>query len=204
MPGHDRARNRTGGGQSSISQMDPVMVTFVGGDRGSWAVERILAVRGAPVPPARKVAILEGWGAHRMANASWMLRGVTSHDRYVTAEERRRLTAVSAPLGRPSSTAAALIPIQKSAAWWALPQDERRAIFEERSHHTAASLGYLPRIARRLHHGRDLGEPFDFITWFEFAPGDATAFDQLCATLRATAEWSFVEREVEIRLTRAG
>ena len=102
----------------------------------------------------------------------------------------------------PSATAAALIPIQKSAAWWALPQDERRAVFEDRSHHIAASLGYLPRIARRLHHGRDLGEPFDFVTWFEFAPADAAAFDELCAALRATEEWSFVEREVEVRLIR--
>jgi hypothetical protein len=199
-----RSGNRTGRGKSSITQVDPVLVTFAGGDSGSWTVERIVAVRGAPVPPARRVAILEGWRARTPPKASWVLRGVTSHDRYVTGEERRTLTALSAPLGRPSSTAAALIPIQKSAAWWALPQDERRGIFEERSHHIAASLGYLPRIARRLHHARDLGEPFDFITWFEFAPGDAAAFDELCAMLRATAEWSFVEREVEVRLTRAG
>jgi chlorite dismutase len=184
--------------------MDPVLVTFIGGDRGSWAVERVAAVRGAPVETAGRVAILEGRGDHRPSKASWVLRGVTSHDRYVTAEERASLTALSAPLGRPSSTAAALIPIKKSAEWWALPQDERRAIFEERSHHIAASLDYLPRIARRLHHGRDLGEPFDFLTWFEFAPADSAAFDELCHVLRATAEWSFVEREVEIRLTRVG
>ncbi len=183
--------------------MAPLLVTFVGGQRGSWSVERIVAVRGASVQPASRVAILEGWGAHGPPKASWVLRGVTSHDRYTTAEERSALTALSAPLGRPSSTAAALIPILKSAEWWALPQDERRAIFEERSHHVAASLGYLPRIARRLHHGRDLGEPFDFITWFEYAPGDRAAFDELCRVLRATIEWSFVEREVEIRLTRA-
>src|SRR5438477_5729245 len=28
-------------------------------------------------------------------------------------------------------------PIRKSAAWWALAQDERRAVLEERSHHIA-------------------------------------------------------------------
>ena len=78
-----------------------------------------------------------------------------------------------------------------------------RAIFEDRSHHIARSLPYLPRIARRLHHSRDLGEPFDFITWFEFAPRDAAAFDELAGTLRATEEWTYVEREVEIKLTRA-
>ena len=184
--------------------MDPVLVTFIGGESGSWSVERVVAVSGAPVQAARRVAILEGWGDHRPSKAVWVLRGVARHDRYVTAEERKSLTVLSAPLGRPSSTAAALIPIKKSAEWWALPQDERRAIFEERSHHIAASLGYLPRIARRLHHGRELGEPFDFLTWFEFAPADSAAFDELCGVLRATAEWSFVEREVEIRLARVG
>ena len=32
-------------------------------------------------------------------------------------------------------------------------------------------------MARRLRHGRDLGEPFDFLTWFEFDPEHAKAFD---------------------------
>jgi len=66
-------------------------------------------------------------------------------------------------------------------------------------------LKYLPAIARRLHHCRDLGaaEPFDFITWFEFAPPAAPAFEQLLAELRATEEWRYVEREVDIRLVRA-
>ena len=185
--------------------MDPLLVTFVGGESGSWSVERLVAVTGAPLQSVARIAILEGWkGAPNTLKTSWVLRGVTSHDRYVTADERKALTALSAPLGRPSSTAAALIPIQKSAEWWELPQAERRAIFEERSRHIASSVAYLPRIARRLHHGRDLGEPFDFLTWFEFAPGDAAAFDGLCRLLRATEEWTYVEREVEIRLTRAG
>ncbi|MBA2471041.1 MAG: chlorite dismutase, partial [Pseudonocardiales bacterium] len=51
-------------------------------------------------------------------------------------------------------------------------------------------------------HSRDLGEPFDFLTWFEFAPADEDRFDELLATLRATDEWGFVEREVDIRLGR--
>ena len=61
-------------------------------------------------------------------------------------------------------------------------------------------LDYLPAIARRLAHGRDRQEEFDFLTWFEFAPSDAGAFDELLERLRATEEWSYVEREVEIRL----
>jgi hypothetical protein len=63
-------------------------------------------------------------------------------------------------------------------------------------------LEYLPAVARRLHHCRDLGEPFDFLTWFEFAPTDTVAFDELVERLRETEEWSYVDREVDIRLTR--
>jgi chlorite dismutase len=121
--------------------------------------------------------------------------------RYVTRKEKAALDAVSPPLGRPEATRAALIPIRKSQAWWALPQDERRAILEEQSHHITASIKYLPRVARRLYHSRDLGEPFDFLTWFEFAPEHTSAFDELVAELRSTVEWKFVDREVDIRVS---
>ena len=110
------------------------------------------------------------------------------------------LGATQASLGRREATCAALIPIRKSQAWWNLAQDERRVIFEETSHHTAIGTAYLPAVARRLYHCRDLGEPFDFLTWFEFAPEHAAAFDALVAALRATPEWGYVEREVDIRL----
>jgi hypothetical protein len=60
-------------------------------------------------------------------------------------------------------------------------------------------------VARRLHHCRDLTEdaPFDFLTWFEFTPGDAVAFDEMLHRLRETAEWRYVEREVDVRLRKA-
>ena len=66
----------------------------------------------------------------------------------------------------------------------------------------ATGLDYLPAVARRLHHGRDLGEPFDFLTWFEFASEHATAFEDLVRRLRETEEWAYVEREIDIRLAR--
>jgi hypothetical protein len=136
-------------------------------------------------------------------DAAWQLRGVVSHPRYSTGSELRQLTAVSPLLGRIEATAAALIPIRKSEAWWKLGQDERRAIFEESSGHIARSMRHLPAVARRLHHARDLGEPFDFLTWFEFAPQHADAFEDLVSELRTTEEWTFVEREVDIRLVRS-
>jgi chlorite dismutase len=127
---------------------------------------------------------------------------VTSHERYVTRKEHEALSAVQEQLGRPTATRAALIPVKKSADWWALAQDERRAIFEERSHHIATGIEYLPDIARRLYHSRDLGQPFDFLTWFEYAPAAADTFEALVKRLRATEEWAYVEREIDIRLIR--
>lgn len=162
------------------------------------------AVRGQPLPYAPCLAIGTG-AAPATSVAAWTLRGITSNERYVERTEREQLVASQPGLGRAGATRAVLIPIRKSPPWWQLTQDERHAIFEARSHHTAIGLQYLPAIARKLHHCRDLGEaePFDFLTWFEFAPQDEPAFDALLAALRATPEWAYVEREVEIRLERA-
>ena len=77
-----------------------------------------------------------------------------------------------------------------------------RELLEERSHHIALGLEYLPAVARRLYHSRDLGEPFDFLTWFEFAPESEASFNELLERLRATEEWQYVDREIEIRLSR--
>src|SRR5262249_28207794 len=152
--------------------MQPLRAAFVGGDLGTWDVEQITAVRGAGLATVAAVDVLEGWSTEPPGDSAWVLRGVTSNERYVVRAEQDALEA-SPPLGRPGATSAALIPIQKSQEWWKLAQDERRAIFEERSRHIASGLAYLPRIARRLHHSRDLGEPFDFLTWFEYAPEHA-------------------------------
>jgi chlorite dismutase len=127
-----------------------------------------------------------------------------SNERYVSREEKTQLVAIQEGLGRPSSTCAALIPIRKNAVWWALTQDDRREILEEQSKHIRIGLRYLPAIARRLHHCRDLSEhePFDFITWFEFAPDHEADFDALLKELRSSVEWTYVEREVDIRMQK--
>ena len=182
----------------------PLFVRFVAGSSGNWAVRKIFRLSGPELAVASRLEVLEGDIARIARPCIWQLCGTTSHLRYTTAAEARQLTAVQPPLARPAATRAALIPIRKSAAWWRMPQDERRAIYEERSHHTSIGLEYLPRIARRLHHCRDLGESYDFLTWFEFAPEDEPAFDELLARLRATEEWRFVEAETEVRLHQTG
>jgi chlorite dismutase len=181
--------------------MPNLMVSFAGSRQGTWRVERIQAVTGATLDAVESLAIVEG-ASSPPPDAVWVLRGVTSYDRYVNRREHETLAAIQEDLGRPGSTRAALIPIRKLDSWWALPQDERRDIFEERSHHIATGLEYLPAVDRRLHHGRDLGEPFDFLTWFEYAPDDADRFEQLVRRLRATEEWSYVVREIDVRLVR--
>lgn len=175
---------------------------FSGGGSGLWRVTALTPVTGAALTPVSHLSI-EAAPALDAPTPAWRLTGVASHVRYVERAEKTALGAVQAGLGRPEAVCAALIPIRKSAAWWDLTQDERRAIFEDQSHHIAGSLKYLPAVARQLYHCRDLGEPFDFLTWFEFAPENAAAFEDLVGMLRATDEWTFVEREIDIRLSRA-
>lgn len=178
------------------------LFSFVGGEDGEWSVQWQRALRGDPLADVTCLHVVAS--APPSPGASWTLRGITSNDRYVQRVEKNRLVAAQEGLGRPSATRASLIPVRKSPAWWALTQDERREIVEERSQHIAIGMRYLPAIARRLHHCRDLseGEPFDFITWFEFAPEQEPAFDRLLSELRATPEWDYVDREIELRLRR--
>ena len=183
---------------------NPRLFSFVGGREGQWKATEARTIQGEALPAIERLNIVPGNVAPLPAGALWLLRGATSNERYVTRPEKEQLVAKSPALGRPEADCAVLIPIKKNAKWWALTQDERRAIFEAQSHHTQIGLDYLPAIARRLHHCRDLSEaePFDFLTWFEFAKADTAEFDKLLARLRASEEWQYVEREVEIRLVR--
>ena len=178
------------------------MFSFVGSSAGSWQVVRMDTIVGVPVEPVTNLEVFNSDFETLPEGSKWRLRGVTSNERYVTRPERDLLTASQASLGRPEATCAALIPITKSASWWELTQDERRAIFETRSHHIEIGAKYLPAIARRLHHCRDLGEQFDFLTWFEYSPADSERFEELANTLRESEEWRYVEREIDIRLVR--
>jgi Chlorite dismutase len=182
----------------------PHVITFAGGESGAWRVTAMQQVFGPVLEPVTQLNITQSSERPPQPATGWALQGLISNLRYAERGEVVQLRNRQEGLGRQHARCAALIPIKKSQAWWDLAQDERRAIFETRSHHTAVGLDYLPAIARQLYHARDLGEPFDFLTWFEFAPEHASAFDDLLARLRATEEWRYVEREVEIRLERAG
>jgi Chlorite dismutase len=185
--------------------MNGRLFSFVGGVTGAWRVVSINTVVGDPLADVRRLDVA-GTVPEVPDGAKWVLRGLTSNERYVNRSEKDQLLARQPALGRPHATCAALIPIRKTPSWWGLAQDERRRIFEESSKHVATGLRYLPAVARRLHHCRDLGEreSFDFLTWFEYGPSDSPAFDELVTEFRATEEWRYVDREIDIRVVRDG
>uniref|UniRef100_UPI003B63C9C5 chlorite dismutase n=1 Tax=Pluralibacter gergoviae TaxID=61647 RepID=UPI003B63C9C5 len=132
----------------------------------------------------------------------WLLRGITSNERYVVREEKDRLVAKQPSLGRAEATCAALIPIRKNPSWWGLAQDERRKIL--RSSPVTFTLGsnisLLWPVVSTIVGTWARGEPFDFLTWFEYSPSDEPGFNRLLAELRASVEWKYVDREIDIRL----
>ncbi len=176
--------------------------SFVGGKEGLWRVKDIRGMSGSSLEWVERVNVVNGVVSVLPNNSSWVLQGFSSNVRYSMRGEINALQAVQPSLNRSEAVCAVLIPIKKSAQWWEMAQDERRSIFEEESHHTTVGLGYLPGVARRLLHCRDIGEPFDFLTWFEFAPEHIAAFDELLLQMRASKEWEYVENEVEVRLER--
>ena len=183
--------------------------SFIAGDRGPWRIARVVAVRGEPLDPARALTVVED-GAAAAGGAAWVLRGVRSHDRYTTRAEKDQLTMSSPPLGRPGMHAA-LIPIRKSAAWWQLAQDERRAVIERSRHFpiglealpavnkagriTEVSLGWADSVAGRA---MSLASRFRFVVvGLPTGPRGERGMDALIRARRSD------RREVELRLVPA-
>lgn len=181
--------------------MTNTIFDFVGSNQGEWKVIAMTTLKGdslAPITNLQKMAS----NLEQTSSGIWSLKGVISNLRYTEKEDKDKLVAIQEDLGRPQATLAAFIPIRKSEAWWNLAQDERRKIMENKSQHTHTGMKYLPAIARKLFHSRDIGQPFDFLTYFEYAPADADVFEELLYALRSTEEWTYIDREVDIRLTR--
>lgn len=175
--------------------------TMFGGSQGPWRTIAQRTVTGAGLAPITHlhVGALDDDGFY---GESWKLRGFISNVRYVEQVERRQLVARQEGLGRVDATYAALLPIKKTQAWWDMSQDERRHIFEDQSKHIEANMKYLPAIARQLYHSRDIGEEFDFLTWFEFRPEHVGLFDEMIQGFRESLEWKYVDREVDLRFEK--
>jgi hypothetical protein len=164
-------------------------------------------VRGGPelsLPPAAGWVRLESESALSAPSAGFS--GVTQHVAYTDAAARQSLAAISAS---PSGPCAVLIPIKKSAAWWALAQDERLRRFHGNAvapGHDTIGRAYAARIFRRLYHARYFpGSRWDFLTYFEFPVSETAAFQALLSELRDPSqnpEWEWVEAELELWLTK--
>src|SRR5437870_3116810 len=107
--------------------MSTRLFTFVGGGIGLWRIVRTDTLVGEPLVEAERLDVVSGSDASSDPKARWILRGITSNDRYVVREEKNQLVAKQQGLGRPEATCAALIPIRKNPAWWSLTQDDRRS-----------------------------------------------------------------------------
>jgi hypothetical protein len=171
-----------------------------------YRVEAVHTLRGAPLrgiavgaPFVRLESTLE------LPAGGGDLIGVTQQLLYTRAAERPDLITTATP---GADAVCVVIPLTKSEAWWQLALDERDAMFRgsTRPGHIEVGLAYARSIVRKLYHARPLsGAGFDFVTYFEFHPADRAKFEALLSALRdpeRNPEWSFVERESEIWLSR--
>jgi hypothetical protein len=100
-----------------------------------------------------------------------------------------------------------LVPMNKTAAWWAKDWMERHTYFLPRyddegrmksEGHALASAAGIPCLLRRTYKSTSEPAPegaYDFVTYFECADADVPTFHQVCASLRDVArnpEWKFV------------
>lgn len=174
-------------------------------DALTWVAGEAPAIeQGSPLwrfETSRVEVVVSELGNHH----SWV--GATQHLHYTNAAQRRMLDEYSrGPLAAGPDTLAVLIPVRKHGVWWRLPEDERRRHFGEQGH-TTIGLRYARAIYRRLYHCRYLpsGTTYDFLTYFEFERERADEFRRLLDELRdqkKNPEWSFVETEFEIWLTK--
>lgn len=100
-----------------------------------------------------------------------------------------------------------LLPMNKTAGWWAKDWMERHTYFLPRydddgrmknEGHALASAAGISCLLRRTYKSTTEPAPegaYDFVTYFECADADVPTFHQVCASLRDVArnpEWKFV------------
>lgn len=99
-----------------------------------------------------------------------------------------------------------LVPMSKTAAWWAKDWMERHTYFLPRydggrmvnqGHALASQAGIAALMRRTYKHAVEPAPPgaYDFVTYFECADDGVATFHEVCAALRDVArnpEWAFV------------
>lgn len=172
----------------------------------SYRITDVRAVRGEPLAGLSVGApLFRVQSTVELPSGAGDLVGVTQHLGYTRAAERAELATTEVP---GAGAICVLIPMTKSSTWWQLAHDERDAIFRGsgRPGHVNVGLPFARVISRTLYHSRPVpGASFDFLTYFEFLPERRGEFLELLRGLRDEArnpEWSYVERECEVWLSR--
>jgi chlorite dismutase len=117
-----------------------------------------------------------------------LMHGLTKKANYVPGfpdQLKADLKVVSEPGSKPY---AIVIPVTKSADWWALDQEKRAAMMRE---HTEATLPYLTTVKRKLYHSSGLDD-LDFITYFETSKLED--FHSLILSLEKVKEFQYTLR----------
>ncbi len=204
-------------GTNSIHATFVAAARAVGGPRqereDQYRVEAVRVVRGEAGRRPEPGWAMTRWESDgpREAKGAVVYRGATGPLRYTSPAQVAALARSRQEFrGGGGSVRAVLIPIRKSAAWWALPAQEREGYFarrQGRAGHTQIGEPYIDRVFRRLYHGAGEGGggEYDFLTYFEFRAKDEGEFRDLLRKLRdpqLNPEWGFVDREWEIWMER--
>ena len=117
-----------------------------------------------------------------------IMHGLTKKPNYMPGfpdQLKAELKTISEPGPKPY---AIVVPIRKSAEWWALDQEKRAAMMQE---HTEATVPYLKTVKRKLYHSSGLDD-LDFITYFETSKLDD--FHSLVLALEKVKEFQYIRR----------
>jgi chlorite dismutase len=117
-----------------------------------------------------------------------VMHGLTKKANYVPGfpdQLKADLKVASEPGANPY---AIVVPIRKTADWWALGQEKRAAMMQE---HTEATLPYLKTVRRKLYHSSGLDD-LDFITYFETSKLED--FHSLVLALEKVKEFQYTRR----------
>jgi chlorite dismutase len=115
-----------------------------------------------------------------------ILNGLTKKANYVPGFPDQMKADLKAP--SESGPYAIVIPIRKSAEWWALDQEKRAAMMKE---HTEAALPYHKTVKRKLYHSSGLDD-LDFVTYFETSKLED--FHSLILSLEKVKEFQYTRR----------
>src|SRR5438093_11915783 len=144
--------------------MEPLLVTFAGGSSGLWRVERIEAVRGAAAFPSRTACCDR---RARRKDPGGLRLDPARGNKQRTLRRRRRARRAGRPPAVPRAAGGDVArPLREdllSLLLRQVPPAFRIRDGDERSARTRIGLEYLPAVARRLHHGRDLAEEFEAV-----------------------------------------